>query len=661
MKVTQGVLKYSTIYGVTFEDKYLGIKTIVATENFTSKFISPDSVNVSKTTTSLSDNNTYYNRIEDCKLINCNIKNGTFIHSSLIGISEENTVIDDGYFSGCTFSGYTINGGVFHDCNINSTNIWKNGQWHNDNGTEDFVTTWNGGVWNSGIFSGSWSGGTFNDGIFTGVWYDGVANGGIFSGITWYNGLVRNADFEYCTFNDGVFNNGTFNNSNFNGGNFNNGKMNNSIINGGIVYNGSVSNCTINNSITEIKGGTFTDITINNGNFFNIDSTNLLVNYGKFYSGNYNNSVFIFGDIYNGLYFNITGSTSGLTVHNGFFKNGYFDSTSVYNGNFNNCYSKNLTWYYGIYTEGEMYNSLWYNGYWNDGLFSATGSTIVESSSEPIIISPTTTTTTTTVAITTTTTTVAITTTTTSTTIRPSEIFFESLLGDIANIGINYTTGQVYTLTFSYNLFTECDNIGTDGQDQSQSNANIQISIDNGNNWTIIDSVDAYVSGGNYPNGQSDQQTKTGTYTVYGITSVYNVQITGSVQCDTGRNLQSGEVSAVIVSAVSEPAGNDAIIVCYNGYNVMCINGATLYGDGLSCTTTTTTTVLIQYWFLLNTCPGNIPNLYYTGPYPTYLYSSGNRVLGATGQYYVVVGSSVTDPMIGTNIGVSGTGQYSCP
>jgi len=75
-----------------------------------------------------------------------------------------------------------------------------------------------------------------------------------------------------------------------------------------------------------------------------------------------------------------------------------------------------------------------------------------------------------------------------------------------------------------------------------------------------------------------------------------------------------------------------------------------------------TAPVITLWWFTLSTCPGNIPNLYYTGPYTTYLYGSGNRVLGATGEYYVVVNSFTTDPMIGTNIGVSGTGgEYGCP
>ena len=377
MKVTQGVLKWSSLYGIVFYDKYLDIKTILTTDNYSSKFKN----NVSQTSTILSNNNIYYNTVENCNLINCDVNNGRFINSKLIGMSGLTlgltgitNYINDGYFSGCTISGYIINGGKFYNCIINSNNIWNDGHWTNDNGSSNFSTTWKGGIWNSGVFSDpkGWSGGTFNGGTFIppAVWYDGIANGGTFSGITWYNGLVRNANFVAgCSFEDGIFNNGSFIDSNFDGGVFNNGTMYNSIINNATFYDGNISGSTINNAV--INGGNFTNLTINFCDTFNMNASNITVNDGNFYNGNYNNIIFNGGNIYNGLYTNISGSTSNLTIHNGLFTNSFFNSINIHNGNFTNCYSNNVIWQYGVYTEGQMYDSYWYDGYWNDGIFSA--------------------------------------------------------------------------------------------------------------------------------------------------------------------------------------------------------------------------------------------------------------------------------------------------
>ena len=377
MKVTQGILKYCKIYGVTFDNKYSEIKSIVTTEDYSSKFLSNNSGKVSQTSTILSSNNMYYNTVEESTLINCNVENGRFIKSTLLGLASGTNYINDGLFSGCTLRGYTINGGKFYNCVIDNSNTWNFGHWHNSYGSTDFTSKWYSGVWNSGAFTGEWFGGTFNDGQFNfpGVWYDGIANGGTFSGITWYNGLARNANFvSQSTFEDGIFNDGYFVDSTFHGGNFNGGKMINSIISGGTniatIYNGSISGCTVDGN-TEIKGGSFKNVTIDNGDIFNIDASYLSVNGGNFYSGNYSNTLFNGGNIHNGMYINITGATLNLTIHNGAFKNSIFDSIFVENGNFTNCLSTGLTWLDGIYTDGIMWNCVWYDGYWNDGLFYA--------------------------------------------------------------------------------------------------------------------------------------------------------------------------------------------------------------------------------------------------------------------------------------------------
>lgn len=373
MKVTQGVLKYCNIYGITFDDKYSNIKTIVTTDNYNSQFSTVNNASISQTSTSLNNNNSYYNRIESCKLIDCNVENGKFVNSKFIGLSGVTNYINDGYFSGCTFSGFTINGGKFYNCVVYSNNLWENGFWDNTNGTDDFMAKWHDGVWNRGHFNSyyGWSGGTFNNGIFhyPAVWYNGIVNGGTFSGITWYSGLVRTANFINSIFKGGVFNNGTITNCTFSGGTFNYGKMVNCNVEGGRLFGGLISGSTINNNV-EVKGSNFNQVTVNNGNFYNAVGYNLNVVDGNFYGGTYNSSLFGGGDIYNGTYSDISGSSS-LTIHNGTFLYSKFNLSHIKNGNFTNCYASNIIWNYGIYTEGEMYNSKWYDGYWNDGVFGS--------------------------------------------------------------------------------------------------------------------------------------------------------------------------------------------------------------------------------------------------------------------------------------------------
>ena len=428
MQITQGVLKNSSVYGVTFEDKYSDIKSILTSNDYNSKYLLNTDTSMSQTSTILSNKRMYYNIVEGCTGVTCNVINGKFENTVLQGASGLTNYIMDGYFSACTLTNYIIYGGKFYNCNIDSSNKWIDGVWDNVSAPPELNNAFN-GVWNSGVFSSlyGWSGGTFNGGVFQlpAEWFDGVANGGTFSGITWHNGLVRNADFiDGCEFLDGVFNNGNFTGSIFSGGIFNNGNMYNSTISGGTFYNGNFSGCIVDNG--EIEGGNFSDDIINYANVYNIEAINLSIYDGNFYNGNYKNIIFSGGNIYNGFY--LSCEISGVTIHNGTFNNCTFNSTHVHNCNFTNCKSTDLTWMHGVYTEGEMYNSHWYDGYWNDGIFSAIG-TPITGISNTIEITPITTTTTTSLVGTTTTTTTTTPPTTTTTTTGPGKFTFYARYG----------------------------------------------------------------------------------------------------------------------------------------------------------------------------------------------------------------------------------------
>jgi len=73
---------------------------------------------------------------------------------------------------------------------------------------------------------------------------------------------------------------------------------------------------------------------------------------------------------------------------------------------------------------------------------------------------------------------------------------------------------------------------------------------------------------------------------------------------------------------------------------------------------------LVYYWYSLYSCTDQLPNLYYTVPLLAGTYSTGERVQGAAGHYYVIVGSTNSatgTPPSGTMIMVSGENAYGCP
>ena len=370
MKLTQGVLKYCNLYGMTFDNKYSDSKTIVTTNNYNS--VNNNSTVTSQTSTVLSNNNSYYNRIEKCELFDCNVINGTFTDCDFIGITTGITnYITDGVFSGCTFTGYVINGGKFYNCKVSPNNLWENGFWDNTNGTDDFLAAWHDGVWNNGHFASSfgWTGGTFNKGIFEypAIWYNGIANGGTFR-TTWYHGLVRNGNFVDCVFENGVFNKGNFSGGYWNGGVFNNGLMSGTIISGGTFNNGTIYRGLILDC--DVKGGTFNRVNISGGTFNMTMGSELIVKGGDFYGGTYNGGTYKDCAIYGGQFDNIV-TIKGLQVHNGAFVNSNFKGSYIHNGNFKGCYVSGATWEYGVFTEGNMISSKWYDGYWNDSNFAS--------------------------------------------------------------------------------------------------------------------------------------------------------------------------------------------------------------------------------------------------------------------------------------------------
>jgi uncharacterized protein YjbI with pentapeptide repeats len=334
MKITQAVLKYCNIYGITFNDKYSNIKSIVTSDNYNSKFTSD-----SQTSTILLSDTSYYNRVEKCKLFNCNVENGHFLNSNFIGLSGVTNYINDGYFSGCTFSGYTINGGKFYNCVVHSNNVWENGYWDNANGTVDFRASWHDGVWNRGRFASDqgWTGGTFNGGTFEypAVWYNGIANGGLFSGATWWRGLVRNATFMNSQFNGGVFNSGRIINSAIQGGTFNGGNISGSVVtayyNHTIFNGGSLSGGSLSDMRVEIRGANLNYINTTYCTIYATNSIGTRLDGATIYGGIFKNCNIESGDIYNCTFSNLSGTTgpsSSLIIHNGTFNNSYLQNAT---------------------------------------------------------------------------------------------------------------------------------------------------------------------------------------------------------------------------------------------------------------------------------------------------------------------------------------------
>ena len=354
---TQGVFKYSTISDITFDDKYSDVKTLYTTNSFSSKFTRKKS-----TATVYKTKRYWYNIIDNCRLYNCDIKNGKIDNSTLIG--ADSNYITDGEFNNCTISGYTINGGIFINCIIEANCDWNYGTWQNISGTTDFRADWIDGIWNSGNFTGKvWSGGTFNDGTFSAAtWKNGIVNAGNFYSVNWLDGLVRNANFYDSTWATGTFNSGTFINSTWIDGYFNNGTFLGSKFSDGSIQGGTFTGSTILDG--SIYKGSLTDVTINGGEFYgSYNIKDSIISDTTVHQGTIEDSSITNGNFYNGFYSNVT--FIGGTIYNGQYKDCSLTDLTIKNGNFVKCFADNVPFYNGIFTEGFYENGVWYNGVWN--------------------------------------------------------------------------------------------------------------------------------------------------------------------------------------------------------------------------------------------------------------------------------------------------------
>jgi len=301
------------------------------------------------------------------------------------------SIINNGYYSNCTFSGGTIyNGnfincdfkgltveyGNFINCNIDNKSIWKYGIWYGSGLTTNFgPNIWYNGIWNEGVFNGkTWVTGIFNNGIFEystwlgGIfngnssifkdpddpdfsfsnWSGGTFNGGKFFNSNWLGGCFNGENFlESSIWSDGTFNNGTFDNSMWSGGTFNNGIFKDSIWSGGTFNNGTFENSTWYNGI--FNNGIF-NTGVNNTNVFLSSGITQQWKNGTFNSGNFVNSFWL----------------------NGIFNGGNFTNSMWSGGTFNYGNFNNSVWLYGIWKNGIVNDSTfhavnWYNGTFNNG------------------------------------------------------------------------------------------------------------------------------------------------------------------------------------------------------------------------------------------------------------------------------------------------------
>lgn len=283
-----------------------------------------------------------------------------------------NSIINNGYYTNCTFSGGTINNGYFVNCklynlivlsgnfincNINSNSSWYYGIWYGSGSTCFGPSTWYNGIWNEGIFDGkTWLNGVFNGGMFkNSIWENGTFNGG-----TSIFNPNNNSNFTNSTWSNGTFNNGIISNSNWIKGNFNGGTFTNS---GSTWYSGTFNNGNFINS-NWISG------TFNNGKF----STSIW-DYGTFNDGTFSKSIWKNG-IFNGGTFN-TGCYSGNTFlssgitekwENGIFNGGDFQNSFWKDGTFNDGNFTNSIWSGGTFTFGKFNNSYWLYGDWKNGI-----------------------------------------------------------------------------------------------------------------------------------------------------------------------------------------------------------------------------------------------------------------------------------------------------
>ena len=128
---------------------------------------------------------------------------------------------------------------------------------------------------------------------------------------------------------------------------------------------------------------------------------------------------------------------------------------------------------------------------------------------------------------------------TTTAYIAPSVVSFDGTSGALTATN---SGGKTYSITISYTITADCDNIGNDGTDSNTATTTFEVS------GAVIDSVTATVSGGNYPNAQNDTQTINGSHTINGVTNISSIYVSGGFYCNFSGNGQNGQVTATISS-----------------------------------------------------------------------------------------------------------------
>ena len=124
---------------------------------------------------------------------------------------------------------------------------------------------------------------------------------------------------------------------------------------------------------------------------------------------------------------------------------------------------------------------------------------------------------------------------------------------------------------------------------------------------------------------------------------IYTSYIEG-VTTTTTTNIPITTTTTSTIPITTTTTTSDALLTAWRPIDPYCIQDVT--------TTTTTTESSADWWFGLSACYPN-QYTYYTGPFSTYKFNSGDLVLGATGTYYIITSSYRTEPTTGRNITVT--------
>lgn len=147
------------------------------------------------------------------------------------------------------------------------------------------------------------------------------------------------------------------------------------------------------------------------------------------------------------------------------------------------------------------------------------------------------------------------------------EIYFASISGNDAIMGVNNALGRTFSISLFYELTASVDNVWSMGGDPVQTTTYIYVSTNGGSSWTEIDSVTASIPGSGPPD-EYDYQLKTGTTVISSITNVSQVRVRFGYQCASTQDYKDGSGYAQITSA-SVDSGS-VVVICNNQYVAGC-------------------------------------------------------------------------------------------